>query len=285
MPNDKFLVTNIQCFSVNDGPGIRTTVFLKGCPLSCAWRHNPESIHPYQEFYHNTEKCVRCGACAEICPEDAMTRPREKEKKQQPVMDSTCCTTPESSAARAKAKQEEISETDPPQIDRNKCTQCMKCVEACKYEALTLVSSLMTADEAYEEVKRDEMFYESSGGGMTISGGEPLMNPDVTIELFRRAKADGIHTVLDTTGFAKWEIIEKVLDYVDLVLYDIKVIDEEKHKKWTGVSNKLILENARKMAKLGANMRIRSLVVHNVNYWDPGPKKYPGALPKNSETL
>ncbi|QTA92875.1 glycyl-radical enzyme activating protein [Desulfonema magnum] len=269
--NGKFLVTNIQRFSVNDGPGIRSTVFLKGCPLSCAWCHNPENINPYQEFYHNTEKCVRCGACADVCPEGAITPPVKRETKKEPEMAVACCTTPESSAARAVP--EEISETEPPQIDREKCTHCMKCVEACKYEALTLVSTLMTVDEVYEEVKRDEMFYQSSGGGMTLSGGEPLMNPEVTLELFKRAKADGIHTALDTTGFAKWEIIEGILDYVDIVLYDIKIIDEEKHKKWTGVSNKLILENARKMAKRGTNMRIRSLVVHNVNYWDPGHAK------------
>jgi pyruvate formate lyase activating enzyme len=262
----KFWITNIQRFSVNDGPGIRTTVFLKGCPLRCAWCHNPEAINPYQEFYHDAEKCVRCGACAAACPEGAITPPSVRKKRDEFSV-TTYCTNPESAAARAKLEAE-TTETDPPKIDRDLCTYCMKCVDACKYDALTRIGQLVTLDEAYQEVKADEMFYESSGGGMSVSGGEPLMQPEITLELLKRAKKDNIHTVIDTTGFVKWETLDEISDYVDLLLYDIKVIDEEKHKKWTGVSNKIILENARKLAKKGVPMRIRSLVVHNVNYWD-----------------
>ena len=258
-PNNKFLVTNIQRFSVNDGPGIRTTVFLKGCPLRCAWCHNPECVNPYNEIFHNTEKCVRCGACAEVCPEGAITPPKEVKKKGNG---------PEEECPDA-------TEISPPRIDRDKCTRCMACVEACKYGAITKVATLMTLEEVLDEAKSDEMFYEKSGGGVTISGGEPLFQPEVTLALLKMFKENGLSTALDTSGFAKWEIIDRVLEYVDIVLFDIKILDDEKHVKWTGVSNVLILENAKKIAERGATMRLRLPVIHDVNYWD---LQYPRAV-------
>lgn len=284
-----FLVTNIQRYSVNDGPGIRTTVFLKGCPLSCAWCHNPESINPRQEFFFDEEKCVRCGACADVCPEGAITPPIERRRIKEPevvplissagsildkINDGTFGTedTFDNYLQMTKRVVQEESgpppELSPPVFDRNKCTTCLQCLDTCIHGALYPASHSRTLDEVYEEVLADQLFYETSDGGMTISGGEPLLQPDVTLALLKRAKQDGINTALDTTGFVKWETIERVLPYVDLVLFDVKVFDEVKHKKWTGVSNALILENLKKIAATGTPIRLRCVIVHNVNYWD-----------------
>jgi pyruvate formate lyase activating enzyme len=144
----------------------------------------------------------------------------------------------------------------------------MKCVDACEFDALKLTSTLKSVDEIFADVMKDDLFYESSGGGFTVSGGEPLMHPDMTMALLKRAKQEGLHTVLDTTGFANWNIIKSILEYVDLVLFDIKQLDDVKHKKWTGVSNRLILENAQKMAQSGIKMRLRLPIIHSVNFWD-----------------
>ncbi|SDT88568.1 glycyl-radical enzyme activating protein [Desulfobacula phenolica] len=162
----------------------------------------------------------------------------------------------------------EVIAVDPPRIDRDKCTRCMKCVDACSFDALKLTSTLRSVDEIFTEVMKDALFYESSGGGFTVSGGEPLMHPDMTLSLLKRAKKEGLHTVLDTTGFANWNTIKSILKYVDLVLLDIKQLDNEKHKKWTGVSNRLILENAKKLAECNTKMRLRLPIVHSVNFWD-----------------
>ena len=252
MLEEEILVTQIQRFSVNDGPGIRTTVFLKGCPLRCVWCHNPECINPYNEIFHNIEKCVRCGACVEACPENAISPARKLGGND----------------TDAEEKCSELTDTEPPKIDRDKCTRCMACVDACLYGAITKVATPMTPDEILDTVKSDEIFYTKSGGGATLSGGEPLFQPDVTLALLKLFKKNRISTALDTSGFAKWEIFEKVLEYVDLVLFDIKNIDDEKHIKWTGVSNALILENARKIARTGKKMRLRLPVIHDANYWD-----------------
>jgi len=281
LENGKFLVTKIQRFSINDGPGIRTTVFLKGCPLRCAWCHNPENINAGQEIFHNTDKCVRCGACAEACPEDAITPPVIQQKGSvESSLGVSCCSGPDPNMPEQ--NQQSKPEIKPPKIDRDKCTMCLKCVEACKYEAITRASELLTIDEVMDEVISDELFYQSSGGGMTISGGEPLFHPDITIALLKQARAKDIHTALDTSGFVKWETIQRVLEYVDLVLIDIKTLDDEKHQKWTGVSNKLILDNVRKMAQNSVKMRLRLPVIHDVNFWDLG---YPRSIVEFAKEL
>ncbi|BBO86568.1 glycyl-radical enzyme activating protein [Desulfosarcina ovata] len=284
--DEQFFITNIQRFSVNDGPGIRTTVFLKGCPLQCAWCHNPESISPLQDFFFDEEKCVRCGACAQVCPEDAIQPPVKRKFVQdievRPIIsssgsildkikDGTFGSEEMVRSTRAMADEESMAaEIAPPRFDRDKCVRCMECVNACHYGALTTAGRCTTVDDVYQEVLEDRRFYETSGGGMTISGGEPLMQPDVTRKLFERACQDHIHTTLDTTGLAKWETIERILPYVNLVLFDIKTLDDAKHRKWTGVSNRLILENVRRIASFGTKIRLRCVIVHDVNYWDLG---------------
>ncbi|RLB35106.1 MAG: glycyl-radical enzyme activating protein [Deltaproteobacteria bacterium] len=224
----KGLVANIQKFSIHDGPGIRTTVFVKGCPLRCKWCDNPETWEPYPQIMFVPLKCHGCGKCAEVCPEGAISLDKEG------------------------------------RIDRERCTLCMQCVDACKYGALRKVGMEMTPEEVVNVVEEDRIFYTTSDGGMTISGGEPLAQPDFVSEIFRLCKMKGIHTALDTSGYAKPEAVEKVLRYVDLVLLDIKHMDPEEHKRWTGVSNELILKNAELMAQR-REVRISLPLVKGVN--------------------
>lgn len=228
------LVTRIQRSSYNDGPGLRTTVFIKGCFFKCPWCHNPENINPDPEIYYYHDKCQRCGTCAEICPENAITRVGPQGEY--------------------------------PVRDRNKCVKCMKCVEACPAEALEKVGDALSIDEIIAEVVRDRLFYQTSGGGMTVSGGEPLYHPGFTHDLLKQAKDAAIHTCLDTTANVRWEALDKVLDYVDLVLLDTKTMDPIKLKRWVGASLDLIRENALKMARKGAKLRLRLPIIPDFNF-------------------
>jgi len=301
------LVTGIQRFSVNDGPGIRTTIFLKGCPLQCAWCHNPESISAHQDYFFDEDQCLRCGTCAQVCPQRAIRPPAERKVIKDPeivpivsssgrIFDKIMGHIKEGTFGSEEiyeiaeealhrtidADAQSPAEVSPPQFDRSKCIHCLQCVESCPHGALTLTSRPVTLADAYAEVYADQMFYEASGGGLTLSGGEPLLYPDVCLTLLRQARKDGIHTAMETTAFAKWETIAKVLPYVDLFLIDLKHLDEVKHKKWTGVSNRLILENIKKIADAGVRIRFRCVIVHNVNYWDP---EHPRAIIEFIKTL
>lgn len=223
------LVFNIQRFSVHDGPGIRTTVFLKGCPLSCSWCCNPESQYPKPELMKVDVKCIRCGRCAEICPCGAIVVNKEMRV-----------------------------------IERDKCNNCFKCVEVCPTGALIISGKEMTSEEVVDIVKRDALFYKNSGGGVTISGGEPLSQAPFTIELLKKCKAEGFHTAIDTSGFCQEDVFGQVLSYVDLLLYDVKHMDSETHRRLIGVDNKLILNNL-KFAQGKVKIWIRVPLMHGFN--------------------
>jgi pyruvate formate lyase activating enzyme len=206
------IVFNIQHYSIHDGPGIRTTVFLKGCPLKCLWCQNPESQTPTPEILLNSEKCIGCGHCVSSCPEEAVSMNNEK-------------------AA----------------TDRKKCRGCGTCAQLCPSKARTLMGCQMTASEVFEDVNKDAMFYESSNGGVTISGGEPIFQTDFCSGILKLCQDAGIHTAIETCGFGKWKLLKDILNHTKLVLYDLKQMDTNAHKVCTGVPNDLILENAKKI--------------------------------------
>lgn len=225
------IITDIQFFSTNDGPGMRTTVFLKGCRLNCKWCHNPEGKRRYPEIFPYVPKCNGCKKCLEVCPTDAIS----------------------------------FKEPNVPRIDKNRCIVCLQCVEACQEEAMVCWGRIVKIKEVIEEVEKDKPFYKNSGGGMTLSGGEPLAQPEFTRALFICAKEQKIDTALDTCGYAKWETLEHILEWTDLVLYDIKHMDPQAHKAYCGATNELILENARRIAKKGVKMQIRVPIIPKVN--------------------
>lgn len=201
----KAKIFEIKRFAVHDGDGIRTTVFFKGCPLKCVWCHNPEGIgfEPQLAYYEN--KCIGCGECVTVCPSGA--------------------------------------HKDRHTFDRDKCIACGKCADVCLGNALTFYGKEMTVEELLPILLEDKEFYDNSDGGVTLSGGECLMQADFCAELLKKLKEEGISTAVDTCGFVSKEAIDKVMPYTDVFLYDIKAIDEDVHKKCTGHSNKLILKN------------------------------------------
>ncbi len=215
------LVLNIQHFSTHDGPGIRTTVFLKGCSLRCKWCSNPESIRVKSELGYNPGKCIgekECGLCLKnVCSESAIFVTCSGEKQDNKVS-----------------------------INWELCTNCSKCVEVCPTLALYMFGKEMTVEQVLNEVEQDSSFYSESGGGLTLSGGECLLQPDFAAELLKGAHQRGINTAIETAFNVPWEFVEKVLPHVDVVLHDHKVTDSESHYKWTAVPNKRIKENQRR---------------------------------------
>jgi pyruvate formate lyase activating enzyme len=222
-------VFNIQRFSVHDGPGIRTTAFLKGCPLRCRWCHNPESFLETPELLYTKDRCTGCGNCVPLCPERAITLVGEKIR---------------------------ISEA---------CTHCGACAEACPANALVISGETMTAEAVAAQLARDRIFYEESGGGITLSGGEPLAQPEFAIEILRRCQESGLHTTLDTCGFAETETILRAAAHTDLFLYDFKHPDSAMHEEFTEVPNELVIENLKALCARGSNVLVRQPVVPGVN--------------------
>ena len=224
------IVTNVQRFSIHDGPGIRTTVFVKGCNLRCFWCHNPETLAPKPELQIFLERCIGCGECFKVCPQGA-----------------------------------HVLEGDQHLFKRELCTGCGTCADTCYAEALVLVGEVKTVDDVVEEILRDKAFYETSSGGVTISGGEPLLQRDFTYEILERCKAEGIHTAIESAVNFPWQHVASVLPVVDMIMIDIKHMDSDKHRECTGVPNERILANALKLGQQPQPMIVRTPIVPGVN--------------------
>jgi pyruvate formate lyase activating enzyme len=229
----KGTVFNIQRYSIQDGPGIRTTVFLKGCPLRCAWCSNPESQSLRPEIAHRDSLCTKCGKCIEVCNAKAIS-----------LGDKGVT------------------------INRQLCTNCGDCVKVCLPAALKIFGEEMTAAEVFEQVKKDVEFYRNSGGGVTVSGGEPLSQPEFVAALFKLCRDAAIHTCIETCGLAGIKALDKVLPYTSLVLFDIKLTEPETHLEWTGRSNEEILRNLRIIIKKEIPVIIRIPLIPGVNDTD-----------------
>lgn len=223
-------VFNIMRFAVNDGPGIRTTVFFKGCPLRCTWCHNPESIRAQRELAILEDRCLRCGACQEVCPEGAIR-----------CDDGKLVTL------------------------RERCTRCGRCVDACCSGARELVGREMTTDEVLAEINRDAVFYGESGGGVTFSGGEPLQQHAFLLALLEGSRNMGIRTAVDTSGSATPAVLKTIAAATDLFLYDLKLLDDERHRRFTGAPNRVILENLRRLVMWGAQVIVRVPLIPGIN--------------------
>lgn len=228
--SEKAIIFDIQRASSHDGPGIRTTIFLKGCPLDCLWCHNPEAIAPKRQLFFYFDKCTQCGDCAKVCEDDVHHFIDGKHT-----------------------------------IDYEKCTFCGKCVAACNFNALKIIGNEMTTDEVMLEIMADFDFYENSGGGMTLSGGEPLSQISFSLELLNRCRENGVNTCVETSGFVSEEQFKKVLPLVDVFLFDYKVTGSDEHQKYTGVPNERIVENLDMAYLYGIPIILRCIIIPGIN--------------------
>ncbi len=229
----KALIFNIQKFSVHDGPGIRTTIFFKGCPLTCQWCHNPESQSCQKEILIDTERCSLCGRCEEHCSQQAIQKINGKLL-----------------------------------YDKEKCNHCEVCMDYCYNNAREIAGQEYTVPELILEIQKDQAFYEQSGGGVTLSGGEVMMQIDFVAELVKACKERGISVVIDTCGYAPQESFLRIMKDVDLFLYDIKIMDTNEHRQYIGQDNALILENLKLLSNHGAVIQLRLPLIEGINTTD-----------------
>ena len=222
-------IFDLKRYAINDGPGIRTAVFLKGCPLDCWWCHNPEGRSPYPQLMVRANHCCLCGECVKACPQGA------------------------------------IRLEDRIYTDTTLCQDCGACALVCVQGARELVGRSVTVPELVKEIERDVVFFDQSGGGVTLTGGEPLMQPRFACELLQACQAQGIHTVLDTSGYAQWDVVAQAAAHTDLFLYDLKLMDDVQHRKYTGVSNQRILSNLKRLVAGGARVIVRIPLIPGVN--------------------
>jgi pyruvate formate lyase activating enzyme len=224
------LIFDIKRYAINDGPGIRIVIFFKGCNLHCAWCHNPESISPKAEKMYSPAKCIGCGACVSACPHNALFLASEG------VI-----------------------------TDANLCQVCGKCAEVCPTKAIEISGRVMSVSQIMDIIEKERTFFDQSGGGVTFSGGEPLIHSEMLIELLDECRERGIHTAVDTAGNVKTEVILEVAKRTDLFLFDLKLMDGEMHKKWVGAANELIQHNLKEIANAGSEIVIRIPVIADVN--------------------
>ena len=231
----KGVIFDIKKYSIHDGPGIRTTIFFKGCPLTCWWCHNPESQDPKPEIIIHPNRCILCESCVQSCTQNAISLKQDNEG-------SFLITT-----------------------DRDLCIRCGTCTEVCYAEAREVIGKEVTITEVIKEIEKDRLFYDQSGGGVTFSGGEPLFQSGFLTALLQECRDREIHTTLDTCGFSSWETIDKLRQNVNLFLYDLKMIDDIKHRRYVGVSNRLILDNLQRLSEHEHNIIIRIPIIPGIN--------------------
>ncbi len=222
---------DIKRYSINDGPGVRITLFFKGCPLSCRWCHNPEGISPRTEKLYNRNRCIGCGSCVAACPEKALT----------------------------------LTATEGVITDLSRCTLCGKCAEVCPTKAMEMSGHDIPQEEIMQIIRKETDIMDQSGGGVTFSGGEPLIYPEALKSLLISCGEEGIHRAVDTSGHVRQSVVEEIMPHTDLFLYDLKLMDSNRHRRWTGVGNEQIIRNLKLIASGDTEYHIRVPLIEGVN--------------------